>query len=90
MRINNRKARFNYQLLETEEAGIVLTGAEVKSIKQGKISLNEAFIRIDPNLEIWLVNSHIHPYQYADNRNYNPTRSRKLLLHKKQILSFQK
>jgi SsrA-binding protein len=90
VKVINRKARFNYQFLDKFEAGIVLTGAEVKSIKQGKIRLDESFIKIDSKGEVWLVNSHIHPYPFADNRNYEPTRSRKLLLHRKEILSLTK
>jgi SsrA-binding protein len=90
MKIINRKARFNYELLERVEAGVVLTGAEVKSAKQGKVSLNESFARVDDQGELWLHNAHIHPYQFADNRDYEPTRPRKLLLRKKEILSLQK
>mgnify|MGYP001135103580 CR=1 FL=1 len=90
MKVINRKAKFNYDFLEKFEAGIVLTGAEVKSVKKGQIRLDEAFVRIDPNGEVWLTNTHIHPYELADNRNYQPTRSRKLLLHKKEILSLAK
>ena len=90
VKIINRKARYNYEFLEKFEAGIVLTGAEVKSVKKGQIRLDEAFVRIDPNGEVWLTNVHIHPYEFADNKNYQPTRSRKLLLHKKEILSLAK
>ena len=90
MKIINKKARYNYEFLEKLEAGIVLTGAEVKSVKKGRIRLDEAFVRIDPSGEAWLTNAHIHPYEFADNRNYQPTRSRKLLLHKKEILSLTK
>ena len=90
MKIVNRKARFNYHFLEKFEAGIVLTGPEVKSIRQGQISLNDAFVRIDNNLEAWLINAHIHPYAFANNSNYEAKRSRKLLLHKKEILSLLK
>ena len=90
MKVINRKARFNYELSERVEAGGVLSGAEVKSAKQGKVSLNESFARVDDKGELWLHNAHIHPYQFADNRNYEPTRSRKLLLKKKEILSLAK
>lgn len=90
MKVVNRKARYNYEFSERVEAGIVLTGAEVKSVKQGRIKLDDAFVRIDPQGEVWLVNSHIHPYPFADNRDYQPTRSRKLLLHKREILSLGK
>ncbi|MCX6817077.1 MAG: SsrA-binding protein SmpB [Candidatus Beckwithbacteria bacterium] len=89
-KVINRKARYDYELGERVEAGVVLTGAEVKSVKEGKISLNESFARIDQNGEAWLVNAHIHPYKFADNTNYEPTRSRKLLLKKNEILSLVK
>lgn len=89
-KIFNRKARYDYELGERVEAGVVLTGAEVKSVKEGKISLNESFSMIDKNGEVWLLNAHIHPYKFADNTNYEPTRSRKLLLKKAEILSLFK
>jgi len=90
MKVINHKARYNFKFLDKFEAGIVLLGPEVKSVRQGHITLDDAFVRIDPSLETWLVNCHIHPYQYADNRDYDPKRSRKLLLHKKEILSLLK
>ena len=90
MKIINKKARFNYELTERVEAGIVLSGGEVKSAKEGKVSLNDSFARVDDNGEIWLLNAHIHPYQFADNSDYQPTRSRKLLLKRKEILSLSK
>lgn len=90
MKVVNKKARFNYQFLEKLEAGIVLTGSEVKSVRQGRIRLDDSFVRIDPKGEVWLINSHIHPYIFADNRSYDPARSRKLLLHKKEILTLAK
>lgn len=87
MKIFNRKARFKYQLLEKLEAGIVLTGAEIKSIRAGRVSLSEAFARIR-NGEVFLVNAQISPWmgsqKYTDSR-----RERKLLLHRKQILALQ-
>jgi SsrA-binding protein len=86
MKVTNRRAKFDYELLEKTEVGIALTGAEVKSVKAGKISLNESFARIRDG-EVWLHNAHIHPYPFADNRDYDPTRMRKLLLHKKEIVS---
>jgi len=90
VKVINRKAKYNYEFLEKFEAGIVLTGAEVKSAKKGQIKLDDAFVRIDDKGEVWMVNAHIHPYKFADNKNYQPTRSRKLLLHKKEILSLTK
>jgi len=86
MRIINRRARYDYQLFEKIEAGIVLTGPEVKSVKQSKMSLEEAFVRIKDG-EAFLYNAHIHPYEFADNRNYDSRRTRKLLLHKKELVA---
>jgi len=85
MRIVNRRAAYDYRLLEKFEAGIVLSGPEVKSIKAGHLHLEEAFCQIK-NGEVWLFNAHIHPYKFADVQNYDPRRTRKLLLHKKEIL----
>ena len=89
-RIVNRKARFNYELSDRMEAGVILTGAEVKSVKEGKMSLSESYARVDDKGEIWLLNAHIHPYKYAKNEDYDPTRSRKLLLKRSEILSLTK
>lgn len=82
----NRKAKFNYFLLESYEAGISLVGSEIKSIRLGHISLDEAYIRIDGK-EAFLVNAHIAPYDEANRFNHNPIRERKLLLHKQEIQS---
>jgi len=81
MRIVNRKAPHNFAILEKFEAGIVLLGAEIKSIRQSRMSLNEGFVKIRDG-EVWLVNAHINPWMGA---RIDPTRSRKLLLHKSQI-----
>jgi len=89
VKIVNRKARFEYTIQETFEAGIVLTGAEVKSIKSGRLKLDDAYVKIINN-ELWLVNANIPPYQYSDNTNYQPDKSRKLLVHKKELLSLTK
>lgn len=89
MRIINRKAKFNYQILETIEAGIVLTGAEAKSAKTNKIKLDDSHVRLTEN-GAELINAHIAPYKYADNRNYQPQRTRQLLLHKQELLSLAK
>ncbi len=80
----NRKAHFEYFLLEHFEAGISLQGSEIKSIREGKVSLVEAYVEVDGR-EAWLVNSHIAPYDPASRYNHDPKRSRRLLLHKKQI-----
>ena len=81
---HNRKARFQYFLLEHFEAGIELKGSEIKSIRAGQISLAEAYVRIDDS-QAWLVNAHIAPYEPANRYNHEPTRERRLLLHKKEI-----
>ena len=81
---SNRRARYEYELLERVEAGIALTGAEVKSIRAGKVSIAEAFGRID-NGEVWLHGMHISPYEAASRWNSDPVRPRKLLLHRQEI-----
>lgn len=80
----NRKARHDYFLLETLEAGIALQGSEIKSIRAGQISLKEAYIRVDGE-QAWLVNAHVAPYDPASRENHDPLRDKKLLLHKKEI-----
>lgn len=82
----NRKARFNYHLFDTYEAGLVLRGSEIKSIRAGQISLAEAYIRVE-NDEAWLINAHIAHYDPASRLNHDPLRRRKLLLRKKEIMS---
>ena len=83
--VSNRKAHHDYELLERFETGIVLTGAEVKSLRGGRGSLTEAFARVR-GTEVWLEGMHIPPYEQAmDKRGYDPTRPRKLLLHRKEI-----
>ena len=81
---NNRKARFNYFFKEFYEAGIVLKGSEVKSLRAGKINISDSYA-FDSNGEIYLVNSHIPSYKESSYNNHNPTRNRKLLLNKKEI-----
>jgi len=81
---SNRKARFEYFLLEKMEAGIALKGSEIKSIRAGQISLAEAYVQIQQN-EAWLINAHIAPYDPASRNNHDPIRNRRLLLSKKQI-----
>ena len=83
--VSNRKARHNYEILERFETGIVLTGAEVKSLRGGRGSLAEAYARVR-GTEVWLEGMHIPPYEQAmDKRTYDPIRPRKLLLHRKEI-----
>jgi SsrA-binding protein len=81
---SNRRARHEYFILETFEAGIALHGSEIKSIRAGQISLAEAFIRIDGS-EAWLEDAHIAPYEQASIYNHEPRRPRKLLLHASEI-----
>jgi SsrA-binding protein len=81
---SNRKARFEYFILETYEAGISLQGSEIKSIRAGQISLAEAYVNVDGR-EAWLVNAHIAPYDQASRFNHDPLRPRRLLLHRSEI-----
>ena len=82
---NNRKASFEYFLLEKFEAGLVLQGSEIKSIRAGQISIQESYVDIENGEQAWLVEAHIAPYEQANRFNHDPKRKRKLLLHKKQI-----
>lgn len=84
MKILNKKARFNYDILSEIEAGIVLTGTEIKSIRAGKAQIAESFIRIK-NEEAYITNMHIAKYEEGNIFNHDETRERKLLLHKKEI-----
>ncbi len=81
----NRKAYHDYHIEDTFEAGLVLTGTEIKSIRQGKVSLRDAYARPEDG-ELWLVGAHIARYQQGGRYNHEPTRPRKLLLHKDEIL----
>jgi SsrA-binding protein len=80
----NRRARHDYAILDTYEAGLVLTGSEVKSLRDGKANLSDSY-GIVRNGEIFLLNLHISPYERASYNNHEPTRTRKLLLHKREI-----
>jgi len=80
----NRKARHDYEVLDTFEAGIVLQGTEVKSLRQGKANLKDSYATIK-NGEVFLLNMHISPYEQGNVYNHDPTRTRKLLLHKSEI-----
>ncbi len=82
----NRKAYHNYHLEDSVEAGIMLTGTEIKSIRAGRVSLGDAYIRPEAG-ELWLVNAHIARYEAGSYLSHEPTRPRKLLLHRKQINS---
>lgn len=81
---SNRKARHEYFIEETYEAGIALTGTEIQSVRQGRVSLGDAYAEVR-NGEVFLVNSHIAEYDYGNRLNHNPRRPRKLLLHKVEI-----
>lgn len=84
MKLINKRAKYEYHLLERFEAGIVLTGAEVKSLRRKQLSFKDSFIRITGG-EAWWVNAYINPYGPAGDPDYDPRRSRKLLLHQKQL-----
>jgi SsrA-binding protein len=80
----NRRARHDYAIEQTLEAGIVLTGTEIKSIRAGRANLAEAYARIEKG-EAWLIGAHIAPYEQGNRNNHEPTRTRKLLLHRGEI-----
>jgi SsrA-binding protein len=81
----NRKAGFEYFLMERFEAGLALQGSEIKSIRAGQMSIQESFVDIENGEQAWLVEAHIAPYEQANRFNHDPRRRRRLLLHKKQI-----
>ena len=80
----NRKARHNYEITDTFEAGLVLTGTEIKSIRAGKANLSDAYARVEKG-EAWLVGAHIAPFEQGNRYNHEPRRDRKLLLHRTEI-----
>ena len=82
----NRRAFFNYEILDRYEAGLVLTGTEIKSVRAGKVDIRDAYAR-PQNGELWLVNGYIAPYDPASSSNHDPRRPRKLLLHRDEIAS---
>lgn len=81
----NRKARHEYQILETYEAGLALKGTEVKSLRNGKANLQDSFARVE-NGELLLYNMHISPYDQGNRFNHEPKRTRRLLMHKREIM----
>lgn len=81
----NRKARHEYHIMETFEAGLALTGTEVKSLRAGKANLQDSFARVD-NGELMLYNMHISPYEQGNQFNHEPKRTRRLLMHKQEIM----
>ncbi len=85
----NRKIQHDYQILRTLEAGLSLLGSEIKSIREGRVSIREAYVRAD-NGEMWLVGAHVAQYPPAATANHEPTRRRRLLLHKRQIAELKR
>lgn len=84
MKIINKKAYFDYEILERLEVGISLLGMEVKSVKNGRVNISDAFVKILGN-ELWIINAEIIKYQYASEENYDSKRTRKLLIKKEQL-----
>ena len=85
----NRKAQHDYHIVRTLEAGLSLRGTEIKSIREGRVSIREAYVRPDGG-EVWLVGAHIAHYAPAGSTNHDPTRRRRLLLHKRQIAELKR
>lgn len=88
MEIVNRKAKYNYQIFDTIETGIVLTGTEIKSLRLGKANIKDSYVRVKNN-EMYIINMHISSYENGNIFNHDETRERKLLLHKKEIYKFR-
>lgn len=86
--INNRKVNFDYEIVETYESGIVLTGTEIKSIREGKANLKDSYAIVRNN-ELYLLNMHISAYEQGNRFNHEEDRTRKLLMHKKEILKLR-
>jgi SsrA-binding protein len=87
--ITNRRARYDYHLLDSFECGIVLRGAEVKSIRNGRANLQEGYARVEDG-EVWLYGLHVLPYEFAHDKPLDPVRKRKLLLHRRQIAEVER
>ena len=85
----NRKARYDYHLRDRYEAGIVLQGTEVKSIRAGRLNLTDSYAQVS-NGEIFLMDAHIGPYEHGSNANHEPKRKRKLLLHRREITKLER
>lgn len=85
---SNRRAFHDFHILETIEAGIVLTGTEIKSIRESKITISEAYARLDHG-ELWLIGSHVSPYSHGNRANHDPDRPRKLLVHRRELARLQ-
>lgn len=86
--VSNRKARFEYSIEDRLEAGLVLTGSEIKSIREGGMSLEQSYVRPIKG-ELFLIGAHIKPYGFSTDKDYNPTRARKLLMHRAEINKFK-
>src|SRR5690625_7470348 len=86
---NNRKARHDFHIDDRLEAGIVLTGSEVKSLREGRVNMSEAFVRIQDG-EAYLLNCHISPYDQGGSANHDPLRRLKLLMHRWEVMKWQK
>ncbi len=86
----NRRASFDFHLGERFEAGLVLTGTEIKSVRASKADLKRAYARPDENGELWLLDMHISPYEQGNRENHEPERKRKLLLHRKEIYKIER
>lgn len=84
----NRKAQHDYEILDRFEAGLVLTGSEIKSIRAGRVNLRDSYA-VPRDGELWLLNAHIAPYEQASSQNHEPRRSRKLLMHRREINRLQ-
>jgi SsrA-binding protein len=82
----NKRAGYDFQLIEKFEAGMVLKGTEVKSLRAGKVTLTDAFVNIDPSMEAWVVNMNIAHYEFGNQNNHEEARKRKLLLKKEEIV----
>lgn len=80
----NKRARFDYEILEQWEAGVVLTGTEVKSLRAGRATITDAFGVVKDG-EVWLLNMHVPPYEQGNQFNHDPVRTRKLLLHRREV-----
>jgi SsrA-binding protein len=87
--VNNRHAFHEYHILDKYEAGIALKGTEVKSVMGGRIQLKDSYVSVRDG-EVWLLNAHISPYSHGNRENHDPLRTRKLLLHKREILKLEK
>jgi SsrA-binding protein len=87
--VNNRHAFHEYHILDKYEAGIALRGTEVKSVMSGRIQLKDSYVSVRDG-EVWLLNAHISPYSHGNRENHDPLRTRKLLLHKREILKLEK